>query len=176
MVYAGFFLISSFFDEGQVETISYSQFTKQVTANNVKEVYAQGYSVQGDLKKAATDPDSANKTYTKFVTEIPVFANDDQLYQQLTAAGVEIKAEPISTGSRGFLLNLLLSLLPIAVLAGLWIWVMRRGASMMGGGGSAASASRRRPSRSRATRSGSPSRTSRASTRWRTSSSRSSTT
>ncbi|GAA2404657.1 ATP-dependent zinc metalloprotease FtsH [Nonomuraea africana] len=135
VVYAGFFLISSFFDEGQVETISYSQFTKQVTANNVKGVYAQGYSVQGDLKKATTDPDSANKPYTKFVTEIPVFANDEQLYQQLTAAGVEIKAEPISTGSRGFLLNLLLSLLPIAVLAGLWIWVMRRGASMMGGGG-----------------------------------------
>ncbi|MFD1933493.1 MULTISPECIES: ATP-dependent zinc metalloprotease FtsH [Nonomuraea] len=135
VVYAGFFLISSFFDDGQMETISYSQFTKQVTGGNVKEVYAQGYSVTGDLKKAATDPDSSNKSYTKFVTEIPVFANDEQLYQQLTAAGVEIKAEPISTGSRGFLLNLLLSLLPIAVLAALWIWVMRRGASMMGGGG-----------------------------------------
>ncbi|NUW43075.1 ATP-dependent zinc metalloprotease FtsH [Nonomuraea rhodomycinica] len=134
VVYAVFFLASSFFDNSQVETISYTQFTQQVNAKNVKEIYATGLSVEGDLKSAAKDPDSDNQTYTQFRTEIPAFADTDQLSQQLQGSGVDIKAEPIN-GGRGFFLNLLLSLLPVLLLAGLWIWIMRRGASMMGGGG-----------------------------------------
>jgi cell division protease FtsH len=134
VVYAAFFLVSSFFDSSQVETISYTQFTQQVNAKNVKEIYATGLSVEGDLKTAAKDPDSGDQAYTQFRTEIPAFADTDQLSQQLATAGVEIKAEPINSG-RGFFLNLLLSLLPVLLLAGLWIWIMRRGASMMGGGG-----------------------------------------
>ncbi|MEV0149860.1 MULTISPECIES: ATP-dependent zinc metalloprotease FtsH [unclassified Nonomuraea] len=134
VVYAVFFLVSSFFDNSQVETVSYTQFTQQVTAKNVKEIYATGLSVEGDLKTAAKDPDSDNQTYTQFRTEIPAFADTDQLSQQLQSSGVVIKAEPIN-GGRGFFLNLLLSLLPVLLLAGLWIFIMRRGASMMGGGG-----------------------------------------
>ena len=134
VVYAAFFFVSSVFDSGPVETISYTEFTKQVTAGNVKEIYATGLSVEGHLKAASTDPDSGNQSYQDFRTEIPTFANTDQLSQQLQTAGVEIRAEPLSSG-RGFFLNLLLSLLPVLLLAGLWIWIMRRGASMMGGGG-----------------------------------------
>ena len=134
VVYAGFFLVSSFFDSGEVETVSYTEFTKQVTGKNVKDIYATGYSVQGDLKSPATDPDSENKSYTKFQTEIPTFANNEQLYQQLEAGQVDIKADPID-GGRGFFLNLLLSLLPVLLIAGLYIWLMRKGAGMMGGGG-----------------------------------------
>ncbi|MER6948793.1 ATP-dependent zinc metalloprotease FtsH [Nonomuraea sp. NPDC000554] len=133
VVYAAFFLVSSFFDSGQVETVSYTEFTKQVNAKNVKDIYATGLSVEGDLKSAAKDPDSGNTSYTKFRTEIPAFADHDQLYQRLETAQVDIKADPINSG-RGFFLNLLLSLLPVLLLAGLWIWIMRRGASMMGGG------------------------------------------
>ncbi|MFI6321759.1 ATP-dependent zinc metalloprotease FtsH [Nonomuraea sp. NPDC050556] len=135
VVYAAFFFISSFFDDGKVEKISYTQFVAQVTAKNVKDVNAQGYSITGELKAAAQDPDSNNKSYTTFSTEIPVFVDNVQLMQQLSASGVDLTAEEINTGSRGILVNLLLSLLPIAILAGLWIWIMRRGASMMGGGG-----------------------------------------
>ncbi|MFG3440844.1 ATP-dependent zinc metalloprotease FtsH [Nonomuraea sp. NPDC047897] len=134
VVYAAFFLVSSFTDSGQVETISYTQFVQQVNAKNVKEIYATGLSVEGDLRTAAKDPDSGNQAYTQFTTEIPAFANTEQLSQQLQTAGVDIKAEPIS-GGRGFFLNLLLSLLPVLLLAALWIWIMRRGAGMMGGGG-----------------------------------------
>ncbi|MEU4575855.1 ATP-dependent zinc metalloprotease FtsH [Nonomuraea sp. ATR24] len=134
VVYAAFFFVSSFFDSNQVETVSYTEFTKQVNGGNVKEIYATGLSVEGHLKSAAKDPGSGNQSYTDFRTEIPTFANTDQLSQQLNAAGVEIKAEPLTSG-RGFFLNLLLSLLPVLLLAGLWIWIMRRGASMMGGGG-----------------------------------------
>ncbi|TDC85238.1 ATP-dependent metallopeptidase FtsH/Yme1/Tma family protein [Nonomuraea deserti] len=131
IVYAAFFVVSSFVDSGSVETISYTEFTKQVNAKNVKDIYAEGLSVEGDLRSAAKNPESS-ESYTKFATEIPAFANTDQLDRQLAAGQVEITSKPIT---RGFFSNLLLSLLPVLLLAGLWIWIMRRGASMMGGGG-----------------------------------------
>ncbi|MEO3797985.1 ATP-dependent zinc metalloprotease FtsH [Nonomuraea sp. B10E15] len=131
IVYAAFFVVSSFVDSGSVETISYTEFTKQVNAKNVKDIYAEGLSVEGDLRSAAKNPES-NESYTKFATEIPAFANTDQLDQQLANGQVEITSKPIT---RGFFSNLLFSLLPVLLLAGLWIWIMRRGASMMGGGG-----------------------------------------
>ncbi|TDE40572.1 ATP-dependent metallopeptidase FtsH/Yme1/Tma family protein [Nonomuraea mesophila] len=131
VVYAAFFVVSSFVDSGSVETISYTEFTKQVNAKNVKDIYAQGLSVEGDLRSAAKNPESG-ESYTKFATEIPAFADTDQLDKQLASGQVEITSQPIT---RGFFTNLLLSLLPVLLLAGLWIWIMRRGASMMGGGG-----------------------------------------
>ncbi|MBO3752397.1 ATP-dependent zinc metalloprotease FtsH [Streptosporangiaceae bacterium NEAU-GS5] len=134
VVYAVFFVISSFYDGTSVETISYTQFTRQLNAGNVNGVYSKGLSIEGDLKKAAQDPDDKGKSYTKFATEMPVFANQDQLYQALVGKGVEVKAQPISS-ERGVLVNLLLSLLPIALLAGVWIWLLRRSSGMMGGGG-----------------------------------------
>ncbi|MGW0805125.1 ATP-dependent zinc metalloprotease FtsH [Nonomuraea sp. NPDC002799] len=130
VVYAGFFVVSSFVDSESVETVSYTEFTKQVNAKNVKDIYAQGLSVEGDLRTSAKNPEGG-ETYTKFATEIPAFVSTDRLDQQLAAGNVEITSQPIT---RGFFSNLLLSLLPVLLLAGLWIWIMRRGASMMGGG------------------------------------------
>ncbi|GAA5078946.1 cell division protease FtsH [Thermocatellispora tengchongensis] len=129
--YALFFFVSSFFDAEQPETIAYTQFTEQVRNGNVKDIYAQGDSIQGNLKQPAKDSD--NVTYTRFVTERPTFADDD-IYQQMASRGVVVRAEPIAT-QRGFLVNLLLSLLPVALLAGLYIWFIRRSAGMLGGGG-----------------------------------------
>ncbi|MEV0619114.1 ATP-dependent zinc metalloprotease FtsH [Nonomuraea sp. NPDC050404] len=131
VVYAGFFVVSSFVDSESVETISYTEFTKQVDAKNVKDISAQGLSVEGGLRTAAKNPEGG-ESYTSFTTEIPAFANTDQLDQQLKSGQVVISSSPIT---RGFFSNLLLSLLPVLLLAGLWIWIMRRGASMMGGGG-----------------------------------------
>ncbi|WP_440072438.1 ATP-dependent zinc metalloprotease FtsH [Streptosporangium sp. OZ121] len=132
IVYAGFFIVSSFFEE-PTEPISYTQFTQQVRAGNVKEVYATGTAIQGTLRKAARDPDSGNVTYDKFSTELPVFADRTGLYQQLLATKVNIRAEPVGGN---LLSNLLLSLVPVLLLAGLWIWFVRRAASgAMGGGG-----------------------------------------
>ncbi|GAA0990633.1 ATP-dependent zinc metalloprotease FtsH [Acrocarpospora macrocephala] len=133
ITYALFFVVSSFYDGEAVETISYTQFLKQVEAGNVKDIYATGYSIQGDLKAQAKDPDG-NKMYTKFSTEMPVFANQDQIFQLLTSQNVTVKAEPLSD-SRGTFWNLVLSLLPVLLLAGVWMWLLRRGTSMMGGGG-----------------------------------------
>ncbi|MGC5011689.1 ATP-dependent zinc metalloprotease FtsH [Streptosporangium sp. DT93] len=133
VVYAGFFVVSSFFGD-VTEPISYTQFTAQVRAANVKDVYATGASIQGTLRKPARDPDSDNVEYDRFSTELPIFADEDELYRRLTATGVNIKAEPVG-GDRGFLANLLLSLFPVLLLAGLWIWFMRRAAAGAMGGG-----------------------------------------
>ncbi|WP_308169906.1 ATP-dependent zinc metalloprotease FtsH [Acrocarpospora catenulata] len=134
ITYALFFAVSSMFDRTQVETISYTEFTRQVQAGNVQDIYATGYSLQGTLKKPAADPQDHNAKYTKFSTEIPVFANQNQLFAQLSGQHVNVRAEPVAD-QRGTFGNLVLSLLPVLLLAGVWIWVLRRGPGMMSGGG-----------------------------------------
>ncbi|TKK88056.1 ATP-dependent zinc metalloprotease FtsH [Herbidospora galbida] len=135
LTYAAFFIISSFFDGEARQTISYTEFARQVNGGNVKDIYATGLSIQGDLKKAQPIPgDKQRDTFTKFSTVVPVFANQEQIFQQLSQQNVTIQAEP-ADGQRGTFWNLVLSLLPILLLAGVWIWLMRRAGSMMGGGG-----------------------------------------
>ncbi|GAA3414643.1 ATP-dependent zinc metalloprotease FtsH [Streptosporangium vulgare] len=131
IVYAGFFVVSSFFEE-PTEPISYTQFTQQVQAGNVKEVYATGTAIEGTLRKTARDPDSDNIAYDKFSTELPVFADRAGLYQRLLATKVNIRAEPVGGN---LLSNLLASLVPVLLLAGVWIWLVRRAASGAMGGG-----------------------------------------
>ncbi len=134
LTYAAFFIISSFFDGEPRQTISYTEFTRQVNSGNVKDIYATGMSVQGNLKKAQPIPgDKQKDTFTKFSTVIPVFANQEQIFQQLSQQNVTIQAEPVGD-QRGTFWNLVLSLLPILLLAGVWIWLMRRAGGMMSGG------------------------------------------
>ncbi|WP_083959047.1 ATP-dependent zinc metalloprotease FtsH [Herbidospora mongoliensis] len=135
LTYAAFFIVSSFFDGAPVRTISYTEFIRQVNGGNVKDIYATGMSITGNLKKAQPIPgDKEKDTFTKFSTVIPVFANQDQISQQLSQQNVIVQAEP-TTDQRGTFWNLVLSLLPILLLAGVWIWFMRRAGNMMGGGG-----------------------------------------
>ncbi|GLX94717.1 ATP-dependent zinc metalloprotease FtsH [Herbidospora sp. NBRC 101105] len=135
LTYAAFFIVSSFFDGEPRQTISYTEFARQVNGGNVKDIYATGTSIQGNLKKAQPIPgDKQKDTFTKFATVIPVFADQEQIYQQLTQQNVTIQAEP-TDDQRGTFWNLVLSLLPILLLAGVWVWLMRRAGNMMGGGG-----------------------------------------
>ncbi|WP_034384941.1 ATP-dependent zinc metalloprotease FtsH [Herbidospora cretacea] len=135
LTYAAFFIVSSFFDGEPRQTISYTEFARQVNGGNVKDIYATGTSIQGNLKKAQPIPgDKQKDTFTKFSTVIPVFADQEQIYQQLTQQNVTIQAEP-TDDQRGTFWNLVLSLLPILLLAGVWVWLMRRAGNMMGGGG-----------------------------------------
>ncbi|WP_079170448.1 ATP-dependent zinc metalloprotease FtsH [Mangrovactinospora gilvigrisea] len=114
-------------------TITYTEFTKQLAAGNVSDIYAKGDAIQGDLKKAVDKPDDGRGTYTKFSTQRPSFANDN-LWSQIEKQNVQVKAEPV-TQQRSFLSNLLLSLLPILVLVGLWVWMARRVSAGLGGAG-----------------------------------------
>ncbi|WP_344670529.1 ATP-dependent zinc metalloprotease FtsH [Catenulispora yoronensis] len=126
-------LLLSLFTGGPGSTkVPYTEFTKQVAANNVKDVYSKGDAIQGDLKEKAPKPDGDSGTYSSFDTQRPSWA-EDQLWQQLSGNGVTITAKPVVQG-QSFLVNLLLSLAPVALLLGLWMLVARRMSSGALGG------------------------------------------
>jgi cell division protease FtsH len=126
-------LLLSLFNGGPKSTkIPYTEFTKQVAANNVKDLYSKGDAIQGDLKQKAPKPDGDSGTYGKFDTHRPSWA-EDPLWQQLSANGVTITAKPV-VQEQSFLVNLLLSLAPVALLLFLWMLVARRmSAGALGG-------------------------------------------
>ncbi|MFI1280717.1 ATP-dependent zinc metalloprotease FtsH [Streptomyces sp. NPDC020858] len=121
-------LVLSFFNEGDEPTISYTEFSKQVTAGNVSKIYSKGDAIQGELKAKQPLPDGEKGDYTKFVTQRPAFA-DDALWANLTKQNVNVTASPVVV-QRSFLSNLLLALAPMLLLVLLWVVVARR----MGGG------------------------------------------
>ncbi|GLX22299.1 MULTISPECIES: ATP-dependent zinc metalloprotease FtsH [Streptomyces] len=125
-------LVLSFFNEGDEPTISYTEFSKQVSDGNVSKIYSKGDAIQGQLKNEQPVP-GGKGDYTKFVTQRPAFA-DDQLWSNLTAKGVTVTASPV-VEQRSFLANLLISLAPMLLLVGLWLLIARRMGSAMGGMG-----------------------------------------
>ena len=110
-------------------TIPYlPDFVEQVEAGNVTKVSATGDTVSGEFKKEfkpSTDADA--EPAKNFETEIPTFANNDDLYALLERENVTVEAEPINQG-RGFLLNLILGFGPVILLVVLFVWLSRRAA------------------------------------------------
>ena len=129
----------SIFGSGGSTNVTYTEFSKQLNAGQVSEIYAKGDSIQGKLKEAQPKPNGGKGSYTEFTTQRPVFA-DDGLWATLTKQGVTVDAEPV-VQERGFLANLLISLAPMLVLVVLWIVIARR----MGGGGMGALARKAPP-------------------------------
>jgi cell division protease FtsH len=117
------------------EAISYTEFDKQVEAKNIGEVFARGYTIQGELRTPKPVPaDSKPKqpgNYKRFSTERPVFAEDDLLVR-LAAGGATVRATPI-VEERGALANLLISFGPMLLLVGFYLWMFKRQQSAMGG-------------------------------------------
>ncbi len=126
-------LVLSFFNKGDEPTISYTEFSKQVTAGNVSKIYSKGDAIQGELKAKQPLPDGDKGDYTKFVTQRPAFA-DDALWANLTKQNVNVTASPVVV-QRSFLSNLLLALAPMLLLVLLWVIVARRMGGRMGGMG-----------------------------------------
>jgi cell division protease FtsH len=108
--------------------IPYSpEFLSQVQDGNVSKISSTGESVSGELKKEITYPpsDEDAEPAKNFETEIPTFANTEQLDKLLRDENVEISAEPINQG-RGVLLNILLGFGPVILLVVLFVWLARR--------------------------------------------------
>ncbi|MEZ0068599.1 cell division protease FtsH [Streptacidiphilus sp. MAP12-20] len=114
---------------GKQIKVPYTEFTKQLSAGQVSEIYAKGDTIQGKLKAAQPQPDDGSKTYTQFTTQRPVFA-EDPLWTTLTQQNVKVDAEPV-VKERSFLANLLISLAPMLLLVVLWVVIAKR---MSGGG------------------------------------------
>ena len=124
-------LALSFFNGAEERTISYTEFSRQVTDHNVAKIYSKGDAIEGQLKKEAKVPGS-DHTYTRFVTQRPAFA-DDKLWAELVKGDVTVTAKPV-VQQRSFLANLLISLAPMLLLVLLWVLVARRMARGLGGG------------------------------------------
>jgi cell division protease FtsH len=110
-------------------TVPYTTFIQQLNGDNVKDITAQGNSIQGDFKKSVTYGTASG---TLFQTERPVFATDN-LEALLEQHNVPISATPPGTGGSP-LLNLLLSFGPALLLIGGFLYLSRRMSSAGPGG------------------------------------------
>src|ERR671914_2219960 len=102
------YLFVALFAPGRVEpvTIPYNPvFLEQIRAGNVERISTTGETVDGRFKENFTYRD--HEPTKVFETEIPVFANEEELSQLLETQDVIIEAEPVNQ-SRGFLASLII--------------------------------------------------------------------
>jgi cell division protease FtsH len=104
-------------------------FLQQVQSGNVAQITSRGTAVQGQLKQSVGYGD---KHARLFKTEIPAFANTDQLSKLLQEKGVTINAKPLDTGSPWWE-SLLFGFGPTLLFLLLLFWVFRRAAGGAGG-------------------------------------------
>jgi cell division protease FtsH len=105
--------------------IPYSPFfLEQVRADNVVTVTSTGTEIQGDLHHA-TKPPGTSTSSTHFVTEIPAFANTNQLSQLLEQHKVTVNAKPLDNGGPVWE-QLLLGFGPTIILLLLLFFIFRR--------------------------------------------------
>src|SRR3712207_2139513 len=111
------YLLVSMFAPGteRAVRIPYSPaFLEQVRSGNVERINAQGDTVDGEFRREVRYPPNNREVEPTrfFETEVPAFANDDQLDDLLRDNNVTIEAQPINDG-RGVLLSLLLGFGPV---------------------------------------------------------------
>jgi cell division protease FtsH len=99
-------------------------FLEQVRADNVVSITSTVSKVQGTFARAMK-PAGTSTASTRFVTEIPSFANTDQLSRLLQQHGVVVNAKAIDNGGPLWE-RLLLGLGPTIVLLLLLVWLFRR--------------------------------------------------
>jgi cell division protease FtsH len=114
-------VVGELWKNASVEQLPYSEFQRLLEAGSVEEVIVQGDSIRGRLKEPMEAGRSAFETRRI----------DPGLAEALAAQGVVYDGRPENT----FLSSLFISLFPIAILIGLWLFFMRRMAGRMGGPG-----------------------------------------
>ena len=97
---------------GATEDIAYSQFTAAVDSGRVKSVTIAGDRITG------TYADSNSQ----FVTYAPY---DPELVKTLKAQNIEITAKPATDGRSTFF-GMLINWLPLLLIVGVWIFIMRQ--------------------------------------------------
>ena len=181
LMMANYLLMRVFFPEPSSITIPYTFFKKQVEAGNVEDVTSVGDSIQGSFKAEVTYPAQESpsaerqrtgaasadqpkpRTSKRFKTQRPAFA-DPGLERLLEEKGVVIEAVDESVSSW---FKLLVGFGPTLLLIAAFVWISRRAAAAAVAGCSASAAAA--PSATARSSRRSPSTTSPASTRPRTS-------
>jgi cell division protease FtsH len=99
-------------------------FLQQVRSGNVRAVISTGSELQGDFKQSEK-PAGASTASVHFVTEIPSFANTNQLSLLLQQHNVVVNATPLDTGGPLWE-RLVLGFAPTIILLLLLVWLFRR--------------------------------------------------
>ena len=129
-----FFLSSRAMEPRSRVRVPYSPlFLQQVKAGNVAEITSKGTDIQGTFEKSVSYKDS--KPTTRFRTEIPAFANTDELSQVLQENDVTVNAEPLDTGAAWWQ-TLLFGFGPTILFIALLFWLFRRAGNMQNALGS----------------------------------------
>jgi cell division protease FtsH len=111
-------------------------FLAQVTAGNVSQIASTGDAIQGSFKKAVKYPanDPTARASTNFATQVPSFANNQQLSSLLQGQNVVIDAKPPNAGP-SFLESLIFGFGPVILIVMLFVFIGRRAAAAGGAGG-----------------------------------------
>src|SRR5919106_4124019 len=98
-------------------------FLHQVETRNVDEITSKGTDIQGTFRKQVSFENS--KPTTRFRTEIPAFANTDELSRLLQENDVTVNAEPLEKGAPWWQ-TLLFGFGPTLLFILLLVWLFRR--------------------------------------------------
>ncbi len=108
-------------------------FLEQVRQGNVEEITSKGTDIQGTFEKEV--PVEGSKATTRFRTEIPAFANTDDLSRLLQENDVTVNAEPLERGAPWWQ-TLLFGFGPTIVFVLLLFWLFRRAGNVQNALGS----------------------------------------
>ena len=108
-------------------------FLEQVKKGNVEEITSKGTDIQGTFEKEVSFAES--KPTTRFRTEIPAFANTDELSQLLQENEVTVNAEPLDRGAPWWQ-TLLFGFGPTILFVLLLFWLLRRAGNVQNALGS----------------------------------------
>ena len=116
----------TFLNEAPPAPIAYSQFYALLTDGKVQSVAMSGEALDVTLKSSETVAGRAVQTV--HTTAAP---NDPALLPLLRQKGVQIN---VKSQQQSFPVQLLLTLLPWALIIGFWVWTSRRAKTMLGSG------------------------------------------
>ncbi len=108
-------------------SITYSRFYDLVEKEVVETVNIRGQEVTGKLRTPTTVGERELKTFRTMIPD-----GDDELMPTLRKKGVDVVVE---SEEQPLGVQLLMSILPFALLIGLWVWWSRRTQKMWGDGG-----------------------------------------
>ncbi len=129
-----FLLVQVFAPAEPRPDIPYSPFfLQQVRTGNVKEIAATGEEVKGKFRNKVDPPGSGKEKVQNFKTQVPTFANTDQLSKLLEEHHVQVNAHP--PGDRSLLETLIFGFGPTLLLVGLFVLLARRASQAASGGG-----------------------------------------
>ncbi len=104
-------------------------FLQQVARGHVASITSTGTAIQGVFRHGESY--AGSKATTLFQTEIPAFADTNELSRLLQSKSVVVNAQPLSTGGPWWE-TVLVSFLPTVLFIGLLFWLMRRAGNVQG--------------------------------------------